>query len=68
MRLFRRSDSSDEAKTALADAKHNLRKVQARSSEVSRVAKALKEIRERNHFAEQLEEIIRSGGLYPNDT
>lgn len=68
MRLFRRSDSSEEAKKALADAKHNLRKVQARSSEVSRVANALKEIRERNHFAEQLEAIIRSGGHYPNDT
>lgn len=68
MWLFRRRDSSDEAKNALEDAKHNLRKVQARSSEVSRVANALKEIRERNHFAEHLEAIIRSGGLYPNDS
>lgn len=65
---FRRSDSAEEAKNALADAKTNLRKVQARSSEVTRVANALKEIRERNHFAEQLEAIIRPGGLSAHDT
>lgn len=65
---FRRSDSAEEAKYALADAKRNLRKVQARGSEVTRVANALREIRERNHFAEQLEAIIRPGGLSAHDT
>lgn len=68
MWLFRRNDSSEEAKNALADAKNNLRKVQERSSEVTQVANALREIRERNHFAEQLEDIIRLGGLSAHDT
>lgn len=64
--LRNRTASADEAKSALEDAKKNLRKIQDRSCDVTKVANALKEIRERNHFAEQLEAII-SRGIYPND-
>lgn len=58
MRFRRRSKTDVESEKALEDAKKNLRKVRSRSSEVSRVANALKDIRERNHFAEQMEVII----------
>lgn len=63
---FRRRDKRriKESKEALADANKSLREVQKRSDEVSYVANALKEIRERNHFAEQLEEImVRRRGM-----
>lgn len=49
---------SKEADEALKDAQANLKRVKRRGGEVSRIAESLKEIRERNHFAEQMEEII----------
>lgn len=56
--LFRRRKGNADAQKALDDARKNLYKVQKRGSEVSRISNALKEIGERNHFAEQMEEII----------
>lgn len=59
----RRSKATEEATKALKDAEKNLHEVKQRGCEVQQVANALKEIRERNHFAEQLEGIIlRHGG------
>lgn len=54
---------------ALEDAEHNLSEVKKRSREVSQISNALKDIRERNHFAEQLEAIIvRPRGPLRHDT
>lgn len=59
----RRNKRGVESEEALKDAKKNLREVQRRGREVSNVSNALKEIREKNHFAEALEAImIRHGG------
>jgi len=56
---FRRHrNNHNKADEALADAQRNLRAVQQRSTEVNKVSKALKDIRERNHFAEALEDVI----------
>lgn len=56
---FRRSKKTDvESEKALEEARENLREVQKRGGEVSKVANALKDLRERNHFAEQMEAII----------
>ena len=54
----RRSEASKEAEEALKDAQENLEEVKKRGPEVTEVAKALRDIRERNHFAEQLEDLI----------
>lgn len=43
---------------ALVDATQNLRNVQARTPEVREVAQALRGFRERNHFAEQLHDMM----------
>lgn len=59
---FRRRPESQESQEALADANKNLRQVQGRASEVNNVTKALRDIRERNHFAEALEGIIAKRG------
>lgn len=56
--LRRKSKSSMESEVALADAKKNLCEVQKRGTEVSNVSNALKDFREKNHIAEQLEDII----------
>ena len=53
-----RGKATEESAEALKDAQNNLREVSQRTSEVRKVAKALKDIRERNHFAEQVEDII----------
>lgn len=61
---FRRRKSDDtlaEANAALEDAEKNLQRVKRRGTEVHRVVGALREIRERNHFGEQLEQIILRG-------
>lgn len=59
MRFPWRSKGKDgDSEAALRDAQKNLRKVEKRGSEVTSVANALRELRERNHFAEQMEEII----------
>lgn len=53
----------EEATDAIHVAKRSLRDVQSRETEVSKVSQALRELRERNHFAENLEAImIRHGG------
>lgn len=63
----RNKDRGVESEAALEDAQRNLCEVQKRGREVSSVANALKEIREKNHFAEALEAImVRHGG--PLDT
>lgn len=46
------------SKRALEDATKNLRHVQARTPEVREVVTALRGFRERNHFAEQLHELM----------
>lgn len=57
--LFRRRRSgSDDAQKALEEATKNLHEVQKRGKEVSAISNALKEMRERNHFSEQMEEIF----------
>jgi t-SNARE complex subunit (syntaxin) len=59
----RQSKSTKEAADALQEAHENLREVQKRNPEVLRVSRSLRELRERNHFAENLEAIIiRHGG------
>jgi len=54
----RLSKSSEEAGEALEDARKNLRRVKKRGEEVTKLSESLREIREQNHFAEQMEEII----------
>lgn len=60
--MWLRRRKSNESAEALKEAEDSLRQVQLRSVEVSRVAKALKDIRNRNHFAEALEAIIVGHG------
>jgi len=59
---FRRQKNSeqpvDKAQAALDDANANLKRTQERSPEVHEVSKALRIMRERNHFAEQLRVIM----------
>ena len=58
---FRRGDKKEESgdsEKALREAENNLHRVQRRSEEVTELADAFREFRRRNHFAEQLEEII----------
>lgn len=54
----RRSKSGEEAKEALAEAEQALQEVKARGEVISTMAADARNIRERNHFAEQLEDII----------
>jgi len=54
---FRREEDG-EAKKALADARKNLRRVQRRGAQVTQISDSLKDLRERNHFGEKLEEIF----------
>lgn len=61
----RRSDAIDKADEALADSLKSLRATKDRGPEVTTIAQGLKDLRERNHFAENLEEIIRRRGLQP---
>lgn len=53
MSLLKRKPHHD-SKKALEEAKQSLRAVRSRAPEVREVATALKEIRERNHFADKL--------------
>lgn len=62
LRRSRKRALEHESMEALLDATNNLKQVQRRGREVNRVANALKDIRERNHFAEQLEAIILNPG------
>jgi hypothetical protein len=54
----RASRSGDEAKKALEEAEKALRTVQERGDLVTEIAQDAIRIRERNHFAEQLEELV----------
>jgi hypothetical protein len=47
-----------ESQKAILAATQNLRQTRERGPEVSRVAQTLQDIRERNHFAEQLHSIL----------
>lgn len=47
-----------ESQQAILDATNTLRRVQERDPEVHAISKTLKDIRERNHFAEQLRVIM----------
>jgi hypothetical protein len=53
-----RSKTSRESEKALKEATKSLEEAEERGQEVTAVAEALRAIRERNHFAEQLEAII----------
>lgn len=60
---FIRRDKEELKKSqqAILDAAESLRETKARDKEVHAVSKTLKEIREKNHFAEKLR-IIMEGG------
>lgn len=63
MLFRRRKQATHDAQKALDEAREKLKEVRQRGQEVSAISSALREIRERNHFAEQMEEIIvRFGG------
>ena len=47
-----------ESERAIAEAQEHLTTTAARSHEVRRVATSLKDIRDRNHFAEQIHAIM----------
>jgi hypothetical protein len=66
MRLPWRNKPEDKSGEALKAARSNLRKVERRSEEVSRIVNELKSFGDRNHFAEQLEAaIFRQKGSAP---
>lgn len=46
--------SAEESKTAVAEATRHMQEIQARGAEVQELAESLRDIRKRNHFAEQL--------------
>lgn len=50
-----------KSQQAVRDAARSLERVKARNPEVHEVSKTLKDIRERNHFAEQLQVIMEGG-------
>lgn len=56
---FRRDKTGmAEASAALEESKQILKRIETRGTEVTEVAQSFKEWREKNHIAEQLEEII----------
>lgn len=54
--------ASEESIEALKEAQQHLVAIQKRGREVTDVSNAIRKIRERNHFAEQLEAIIFQKG------
>jgi hypothetical protein len=60
---FRRRDKREikESQQAVLDATKRLRETRERDPEVHVVSRALKDIRERNHFAERLRMIMEGG-------
>lgn len=59
MRLRRRKKAADtESTKALAEANESLKRVQERNHEVIVVARSLRDMRERNHFAAKFESIL----------
>lgn len=58
MKLFK-SKEDPKAKEAVIDATENLRKTKLRSYDVYATARALRLLREHNHFQEQLQAIMK---------
>lgn len=58
---WRPASGQVEAQKAIKDAAESLERVKARDPEVRAVSKVLRNIRENNHFAEQLQSIISGG-------
>lgn len=60
---FRKQDRTamKESQQAILDANAKWREAQERDPEVREVSGALKKIRERNHFADQLRTIMQGG-------
>lgn len=54
----KRNKTMEDSQKAVLDSLESLKQVQAREPEVRAVSKTLKDIRERNHFAEQLQAIM----------
>jgi hypothetical protein len=63
MRFFPRRDKqkAKDSQQAILDATKSLREVRERDDEVHQISGALRTIRERNHFAEQLQVIMERG-------
>jgi hypothetical protein len=51
-------ETVDKSKEALAESIEKLQQTEMRTAAVSEVSTALRSLRERNHFAEQLESIM----------
>lgn len=54
----RRCETTDDSKEALKDAKNQVAKAEKRTEEVAEVVDALRELREKNHFADAMEAIL----------
>lgn len=54
----RRKNVEDRSTLALQESKDSLEKTELRTAAVSEISDALRTLRERNHFAEQLESIM----------
>jgi len=54
----KRDDGDEKASLALKDAEKNLERIERRDKEVSDVVHSLRQVRQQNHFAEAMEEII----------
>lgn len=55
---IRKVKTQDQSRTALCESFKKLRETEKRDPEVAKAAEALRVLRERNHFAEQLESIM----------
>jgi len=55
----RGAEAVDEAQKALVEAKQALSDILDRDKEVAELSEASREMRERNHFAEALDELLR---------
>lgn len=60
---FRKRDKQEikQSQQAILDATKSLREVTERDEEIHQISGALRSIRERNHFAEQLQVIMERG-------
>lgn len=56
-----RKDEDEESLKALEEAKEHLRDVSSRTDEVYSLAASLRNLRERNHFAETVVDLMRWG-------
>jgi hypothetical protein len=55
---FHKKNAEDMSVEAVKESLENLKKTELRSASVHEVSTALRTLRERNHFAEQLESIM----------